>query len=112
MIDEEEFVSECINLVVDEEQKEIVSESFDLNEDVHDNIFEVIESIENFYGENYCHKEYYGSHDLLVENSVNYYYSRKYGDSNSEWVNMDEFFDQANWLSNYMQSTSMSYSYR
>ena len=30
-----------------------------------------------------------------IEDSVNYYYPRKYGGSNGEWVTMDEFFDQA-----------------
>ena len=48
VIDEEKFVSQCINLIVDEDGKEIVSEGFDLNDDVHDNIFEVVESIGNF----------------------------------------------------------------
>ena len=49
------------------------------------------EYIGNHTIRNYWKKE---SHDLLVENSVNYYYPRKYGGFNGEWVNMDEFFDQ------------------
>ena len=79
---------------MDEDEKEIISGSFDLNEDVHNNIFEMIESIRNFQSENYCNKEDYERHDLLVESYVDYYYcSRKYGDSNCEWVNIDDFFD-------------------
>ena len=70
MIDEEEFVSECINLVVDE--------SIDKYE------------IRNFQCEIYLQKE---RHELLFENYVDNYHG--YGGSNGKWVNMDEFFDQA-----------------
>ena len=39
-------------------------------------------------------EEDYGRHDLLVESYVDYYYSRKYGRSNCEWVDLDDFFDR------------------
>ena len=70
-------------------KKKFVSESFDLNKEMHDNIFERVESIKNFYSESYCHKENYERHDLLVESYVDYFY----GGSNCEWVNMDDFSD-------------------
>lgn len=44
--------------------------------------------------ENYCHKKDYERHVFPIEICVDYHYSRKYGGSNCEWINMDDFFDQ------------------
>ena len=44
-------------------------------------------------GENYYHKEDYERHDLFVKSYVDCY-SRKYGSSNCERVNIDNFFDR------------------
>ena len=77
VIDEEEFFSDCINLVVDEYVKEIIG------------IYRIDESIGNHEIENCWQKE---RHELSFKNYVEDYH--EYGGLIDEWVDINKFSDQ------------------
>ena len=81
-IDEEKFISECINLIVDENVKEILVLVGWMNP-------LTIMKLEILVVKIVSQKE---GHELLFENCVDDYH--EYGGPIGEWMNIDEFFDQ------------------